>query len=363
MVSVSDRNWTAWTGLSPRAKEYAIAGLRKKCLRVDGRGDTAKYYFERPAWEDFVRAAEPSRPRTAGRKAGVDPKQGAKVHPSCRERGCALLDAERASGLSLVPATANAQPVAQTDVQVGVQNSVHGDSQKATPLLLTQIAQPVAQVAGGIEAAWLQTLAAMRAVFPLVGVAFLVRLLAVVRALFADIDDSQLARAVALAWERKKRFQRSEGLFLATVPEVLGELRRAPKPSPADAGGVGPVGSPGLAKGATALLGRTADLLRGRGAPFREHADRLEKLWRRPPESLDDLDQEMIAAETAIAETASGVLNDAERATVEQCVAEELRVYKDRMNKVQLETLRAQLWRRWLFETLGLPRLSLLYVS
>ena len=51
---VPDETWQRWTGLSPRAKEYAIAGLKEKGLDIDGRGDTMKLRFERSAWQKFV---------------------------------------------------------------------------------------------------------------------------------------------------------------------------------------------------------------------------------------------------------------------------------------------------------------------
>ena len=268
-VLVSDRNWQSWTGLSPRLKEYAVAGLRKKGVSMMGRGDSARYRFEHRSWETFVvehGTTGADRPRTAGRKNGVSPKAGAKIHPACRERGCAMLAADGNGGLTLVPGSSNAQPVARSI----------GSTPGKTPLPLTPVAQPVARssasapgrtaVSGGVgsvsAAAWAGTLAALKEFFPLVGLAFLARLVAVVSAVFAGLTDTELAKGVRLAWSFTKNRQKTEGLFLFTVPDAVRLIREK--------------GSGGESAGEVRKhLLSCAELLRKRGAPFLELAEEV----------------------------------------------------------------------------------------
>jgi hypothetical protein len=231
---ISDRNWTNWTGLSPRLKEMAIKGLREKGLQVDGRGDQARYSWNIDTWSQYVRTAPAEKPRTAGR--AVDPKPGAKVHQECRDKGCAMMRAECASGgLNLVTSTPVAKPVAQTEPHnIPSYTSETGTPQKGLNLLpATSIAKPVAQnptAYWNLEKVWSKTLAAIQAIFPIVGVSFLVRLLAVVQVLFKDLTDQEMASAVNLAYQKTAFRMKSEGLFLTTVPEALAALRR-PKPN------------------------------------------------------------------------------------------------------------------------------------
>lgn len=361
-VPVSDRNWQSWTGLSPRAKEYAAAGLKEKGLAIHGRGDSAKYRFERTKWDDFVRHTERSRPRTKGRKAAVEPKKGAKIHPECRERGCALLAADPEF------ATSNAQPVAQTDgSQVSSQTAgatcVDSTRQRLTLLSPSPIAQRVAQrVTDSAEQVWSKTLAALQIAFPLVGVVFLVRLVAIVRALFVDVTDPELAAAVDFAFRAKQGRQKSEGLFLLTVPDAM-RLARSKRQRDGTVEASPPAVS--LVSGVAGLVGRVAEGLRARGAPFLGLAAELEKLQTEVPGKADDLEaieREMQRAEAAILTTAAGALTAAERATVAACVESGLDPYRKNMNSVQLERLRRQLSDRETLTVLGLPRLGLFYV-
>lgn len=218
-VKVSDTKWLAWTGLSPRAKEYAIAGLREKCLRVVGRGDTAKFAFDRSAWARFVLEPAAARARTNGRATTSRP-----VHADCKDRGCALLAREALSGQ--LP-TDTAQPVAQSTAEY----SARLKSEKTVkPLSLTQIAQPVAAAAAEM---WAGALGALRTLFPAVGLAFLGLLVAAARRRYPDVTDTELVEAVGLAWRSKHSIQRGEGLFLATVPDALDAIRRrAPVATP-----------------------------------------------------------------------------------------------------------------------------------
>ena len=228
-VSISDENWTSWTGLGARLKEYAVAGLKQKCLQVSGRGDGARYSFAQSKWNTFVRHAGRSRPRTVGRKAGVTAKPGAKVHPECRERGCAML--QGASGCELIEFP-NAQPVAQSggelgDDHLGVPPTYQGIE---TPSGSTSAVQPVARSDPfpGSETPWPLALQELRKYFPLVEPGFVQKLAASVQREFKTVTDAELAQAVAVAHAYKHHYQKSEGLFLATVPSALRLLRRSP---------------------------------------------------------------------------------------------------------------------------------------
>jgi hypothetical protein len=345
-VTVSDRNWQGWTGLSPRQKEYAIAGLKQKCLNVAGRGETARYSFRPDTWENFVRTTDRSKPRTAGRKP-VSPKPGAKIHPDCRERGCALLAQEAAAGGAPV-----AQPVARL-----------ASSKTVNLLPASRIAQPVAQMTDAAEQVWTKTLAAIRSVFPLVGVAFLLRLLGVVRSKFAEVNDSQLADAVAVAYREKQRFQKSEGLFLLTVPEALAAIMNQPRPAP----------GPDIAVGVERLLMRCVESLRARGAPFGRQAAAVAALAGRLTTGGGDLfevEREMEWLEAEIIDVAVGQLSPAERDTVAACVENAIAPYRDGsaarrvlpMSKLEIETLAERIKGREVLTVLAIPRLSMFYV-
>lgn len=240
---ISDTHWTKWTGLSPRLKEYAIKGLREKGLVVEGRGDEATFSWDGHAWSRYVHTlapmGEPVKARTAGRS--VDPKPGAKVHAECRDKGCMMLRADQ-STLSSITTLLNAQPVAQSSTAdrpgtLVTPGAVSSSAKQLTYLSSTSVAQPVAQSAyWNLSAVWAQTLAALQAIFPLIDVSFLVRLLSIVQVLFRDVTDSELAKAVGRAYSETGSRMKSEGLFLKTVPEALAASRRVPKPihSPPD---------------------------------------------------------------------------------------------------------------------------------
>jgi hypothetical protein len=343
-VTVSDRTWQGWTGLSPRQKEYAIAGLKQKCLNVAGRGETARYSFRPDTWETFVRTADRSKPRTAGRKP-VNPKPGAKIHPDCRERGCALLAKEAAAG-------GVTQPVARV-----------GSLKPINLLPASPITQPVAQMTDAAEQVWTKTLAAIRSVFPLVGLAFLLRLLGVVRSKFAEVNDSQLAEAVAVAYREKQRFQKNEGLFLLTVPEALAAIMKQPRPAP----------GPDITVGIERLLIRCVESLRARGAPFERQAAAVAALAGRLTTGGADLlevEREMEWLEAEIIDVAAGQLSPAERDTVAACVESTIAPYRDGsyarraapMSKLEIETLAERIRGREVLTALAIPRLSMLYV-
>lgn len=333
-ITVSDRNWESWTGLSPRNKEYAISGLKAKGLEVDGRGDQARFKWTRNTWENYVRHAERSKPHTAGRVQSVPAKAGSRVHPSCRDTGCAMLSCsppatrENGTGLSLVPATA--------------------------------IAQPVAQV---VAAAWAQTLEAVRNFFPLVNVAFLVRLVAMVRALFLDIDDTELAKAVNYAYSQKAGFQKYEGLFLFTVPEAIAALRKHPPKTapPATEARYTPRSIVGMIRHVSGSLGAS-------GPVFQKHARALDQLAAKidaaggtlEMDALDALEQDFEARQAAITETAIDTLSSAESVKISESVETQLAPYS-KMSADQRARLRRQFTEAETLKTLAIPRLGLLY--
>lgn len=367
-VPVSDRNWQTWTGLSPRVKEYAIAGLRKKCITVQGRGDTARYSFARDQWDQFVRTVNRAPARTVGR--AVEPRPGAKIHQACRDRGCALLASE-SGGPELVspsPSAPNAQPVAQCSAsQINLTSSPGepaadpsaGGRGKLIPLSSAPNAQRVARMADGAEQLWTRTLGALQSIFPLIGIVFLVRLVATVRAVFHDIRDEELAEAVGFAWQAKARMQKSEGLFFLTVPAAVAHLRKK-KPSRTHSG---ELHAPGLADGVRMLLERVAEALRPRGAPFAPILAELLELRGRVTDDveLETVEQSMMDLEGRIIAAARELLSDLERKTVAECAAEGVKPYARLWNGVQLADLRGKIEDRETLTVLGIPRLSLFY--
>jgi hypothetical protein len=221
--TVSDSNWERWTGMSARTKEYAVAGLKAKGFESDGRGDSARFSFHNRAWENFVKTGGgQNKPRTVGRKTGVSPKKGAKVHPSCCENGCALLAAENsANGISLVPAPLNAQPVAQTVLESDSTTGPKKHLKPVSALIPLPNAQPVAQT-------FKNSLALLQSGFPLVDSVFLGKLVSASRVVRPAVTDVELVQAISLAWEKKRKRQDSEGLFLETVPAALAAIGKAP---------------------------------------------------------------------------------------------------------------------------------------
>lgn len=336
---VSDSNWQNWTGLSPRLKEYAISGLKSKGLQVEGRGESARFGWRRQAWESYVRTAEQSRPRTAGRIKSQPAPKGARMHPTCAGTGCAMLH--------------NAQPVAQTPAKPPSRSNT------LTLLPASSLAQPVAQTLAEV---WAQTLGAVQALFPLAGVAFLVRLIAVVSALFRDVNDEEVAAAVRLAYSQKRAQQKSEGLFLFTVPEAIAALRKVPKQT------APPIEN--CAGRAEGLLLRVLGAVRARGVPFAKHAAALEQLaaevQRGGPEltieRVEALEAAMQAQSIAITETAIDTLPAAESSAISDHVETVLAPYRAKLMSVdQARDLREKLTIARVFEVLEIPRLGLFF--
>lgn len=316
---ISDKTWENWTGLDPRSKELATRGLVKKGFRIEGRGSRSRFIFSDKDWAEYVeqahearRAETLERPRTEGRR--VDPKPQQKIHPECRESGCALL---RRDSISLVPATQDAKPVSHSaGSDDGKRDSA---SKQIIPLPAIKNAKRVSQTAGDLAQLWGATLAALREYFPLVGLAFLARLLAAIAGMFAGLTDSELAQAVHFAWKNKSGRQQSEGLFILTIPEAIQALRRRPNKAAA-----GERGAPGDLQALTrarerfdgvACGGRAAALLRHLPA-----LDSLIKQWQGEIVGAADLyrlEREAAALESAIFATAwDEVLFDTDRVDI-----------------------------------------------
>jgi len=371
-VPVSDDNWIAWTGLSPRAKEYAEAGLRKKgTLQVVGRGKAARYSFTRTGWNHFVSHTERSKPHTEGRR--IEPSgAGRMVHQNCSD-SCAMLRAAQ-TGIKQLFVPPIAQPVAQTTDHDGSTNYDQSGPDSSTfnvvdlmqtwppnrlkPSVSSPVAQPVAQTADPAEKIWAKALGVLQAIFPLVGVAFLVRLVAVCRAVFAQVTDEQLARAISVAWSHKRAVQKTEGLFLMTVPEALARIVHEKPPSSA--------GPPGLREGAVRLLVSGAEALAKLGERFSVHAAACNEFRKslKPADNLAVIEETLQRLEGEILQTAADTLTAEQRAAVRSEVDSEmgrLGFSAARHSPDQIGDLRASLIRRRTFDILSIPRLSLFY--
>jgi hypothetical protein len=127
-VSVSAENWKRWTGLDPKSRDLAIRGLTKKCFRVTGRGDKARFRFEFDEWKAFVRQADrTSRPHVQQKRVPAKPNQ--MIHPECREQGCFLArQTEDANLVSIDAATGNRKQVSNFAIVSPVTPGLSGSS-------------------------------------------------------------------------------------------------------------------------------------------------------------------------------------------------------------------------------------------
>jgi hypothetical protein len=361
-VPVSDDNWIAWTGMSPRAKEYAEAGLRKKgTLQVVGRGKAARYSFTRTGWNHFVSHSERTKPHTEGRR--IEPAcAGRMVHQNCSD-SCAMLRAAQ-NGLKQLFVPPIAQPVAQSTGDDGPSTSSSTvdiqtwPTNRVNPSVSSLVAQPVAQTSDPAEKIWAKALGVLQAIFPLVGVAFLVRLVAVCRAVFAQVTDEQLARAISVAWSHKRAVQKTEGLFLMTVPEALARIVHEKPPSSA--------GPPGLREGAVRMLIYGAEAMAKLGERFSVHAAACNEFRKslKPEDDLAVIEETLQRLEGQILQTAADALTAEQRAAVQSEVDSEmgrLGFSAARHSPDQIGDLRASLIRRRTFDILSIPRLSLFY--
>lgn len=229
-VSISDENWQKWTGLSPRQREYAIAGLRQKGLSMEGRGDRAKFTFDVSAFQAFAKSAAPAEVevRTKGRAKGVTVPAGTIVHEDCKRNGCQMLcgtpeQSCTPSAVVSLPVIVPASPKSpERGETVAGGNGYYVDLKPRHDL----VSQPRRKNGKSREAetdlalmdrfsATVQTF--HRLGFVGVGGSF-------VRALLdrcGNVDDAILASAVERAYELKRGRQQGEGLFLLTVPPLV----------------------------------------------------------------------------------------------------------------------------------------------
>jgi len=347
-VKVSTQNWLDWTGMTLRAKEYAAAGLEKKCLSIGRRGTDAFYRLDKQKWEKLVIQQEYEDTRTAGRS--VDLKPGAKVHPRCREHGCVLLaQAEPTeSALSLVPAIQSAKPVAPQ----GVSSAGKGNN-KSSPRQTKLSPVDGAAMAQRVSHDFQKSLAAMRQIYPLVGESFFAELVQITQAAFPGVNDSDMAEAVMAAWKANNRRQIGPGLFRKTIPEALAAMKNKP---PAGAP------SPALADRTAPHLARIVDTLRARGAPFKGLADKFRVIQEQlnPDSDIEWLEQEMLKLAPEIVQVARAFLDGPQRSSVAASVEAALKNYRG-MTAKQLADLRSKITERETLTVLGIPWPSLFY--
>ena len=282
-VPIADQEWTRYSGLDPRSKELAIKGLKQKgLLLTDGLGERARYCSDTRGFMKWAADADRTKkPRTAGR--GVSMKPGAKVHPECAG-GCMMLRADNfretgfavppPAGLHVVHGPSSITPTVSTkELPFAKPVSRPGDpgtdqnsrrprhlkrrlaaAEKAIHPELSEAPSRVGAVNAGasgsvhkpavdnrprpaadqskVSASWPLTLARLERCGPSVGVAFLVRLLDVVLVRFSGVTDQELVEAIERAAIPKATYQKSVGLFLETVPDMLAVMRKAANQSP-----------------------------------------------------------------------------------------------------------------------------------
>lgn len=324
-IPISDRTWEEWTGLGSRQKEYASAGLKNKGITIEGRGDKARYQWHRDMWQSFVRQAVRDRAKTEGRKTTPVPaKRGAMVHPACRENGCAMMAA--------------------------------ADPQAAGPVLVNLPAAPARS--------WPETLATIQRWFPMVGSVFAQKLAAIAQRAVGPVDDPELAKAVAVAFEQKRRRQESEGLFLETVPEALAALRRVKVSSESIAEAIDESENL-IAKACTAVLA----VLRERGPAFAPILPAINRLLVESADAaadLDTLERKMMLLDNEIIAAADLTLTAMQRQAIENRVAvflkELKKTHRIEMLPHQLHELEAGTRRREIMKELSIPRLSAFYI-
>jgi hypothetical protein len=371
--TISSKNWQTWTGLSERAREYAIKGLSQKgLLSVQGRGERARFEFNRTRWDEFVRTADhTAKPKTAGARKPVTPKPGAMVHPECQEQGCKLLrETQGEDGLNLVFPTPIAQPVAQMPkpedddarrrTSTQCEGTTNPPSKQVIPLTPTPIAQPVARIAideTTVEQNWPKSHAILEALFHVVGLAFFLRLLAQVQLVFRDVTDDELAQAVKLAWETKRGRQHSIMLFIFTVPEAMYRVRK----KLATTDGVPEVDSYS-APGFTRILKAAADWYRAR-PEYQEFAGECDALvdQLKADSSFENVDRVMTAgrgiSERAAEACAAHRLPSQERRTYRDRATTRLKLYPN-VSGTQLAELERKFFLEEIREAYQLPSVS-----
>lgn len=356
--SISDRHWVEWTGLAPRSKEVAVKGLRDKGLTVEGRGDKAHYFFEAKKWEAYVRTVDRAAIQTKPSKA-VSPRPGAKIHEQCRDRGCAMMfdelptEVPTDSGLSLLPATQNAQKTAQTTPS-GCSlrpKTLPPSNSGLTQVTATQNAQKTARSVGSLGQVWPLSLERLQGLFITADEVFLTKLLDVVRSSFRGVTDGELVVAINSAWLAKKSIQKGEGLFLRTVPAALAVKRREPAP----------LAAPGLFEQANGAMGRLSGNLRARGGEYVKHAESVEFVGTAMGVGGDLLqaEEQLGQIQAAVVETCRAELSPHNRDVVRQRVAEMSSRHGRHMTAAQALTFERQTEDREILNVCEIPRFTL----
>jgi hypothetical protein len=122
-VSLSQKTWQEWTGMDVKSRDLAIRGLTKKGFHSEGRGDRARFRFDRGAWATTCRTADKSfRPKVEQKRQPAKP--GQMIHPECRERGCYMArQAEEGKLVSIDSATTNWKPVSNIALDSPCENA------------------------------------------------------------------------------------------------------------------------------------------------------------------------------------------------------------------------------------------------
>jgi len=196
---ISKETWVEWTGLKPRQLGYAIEGLREKGLEVNGHGRKATFSWDWSRWNKALQNREQIvSPNADPKRKEREARAGAKVHEECHDHGCAMLRDGQCPGDS-------AQSTAE----------LPEGPKRSSGLFLTRITQSTAQtVEQATEKAWAATMQALCSFFPLIGLLFLNRILHLVRAVFPDVTDSELAEALRMSTIPN---QKSEGFWVTPV--------------------------------------------------------------------------------------------------------------------------------------------------
>lgn len=204
-ATISDQYWHDCTGLEPRMLENAVRGLKQKGLEVAGRGTKAVYRWNWTRWDEAMRAKPNPAAYDPNRKERDAKRAAQNVHPDCAT-GCAKLRECQAKESCTNP---------------------------ATPFLVPNIAQPVAQTPQQVtEQRWVKTLAAMRDGFASAGYELLLKLLAVIWSIagLENVSDYILAEAVKTAYVESRGRWHSPILLVTHVPNVLKGWRAKGQP-------------------------------------------------------------------------------------------------------------------------------------
>lgn len=316
-ASISDNTWESSTGLHPRMKNRAVAGLRRKGLVVNGHGKGARYSFNRHEWAAYTHRNRDTevKARTEGRK--VCAKPGQQIHPMCRDRGCQRLCEEKAViPINSIIASPNQTPMS------GIAPDPPPSPPPSPPLL------PL-------------TFAAILKLYPKTTDDFPQRLKSECEAKgLRDFTDEQLAKAVFAAQRPK---QHSAGLFLRYVPAALRAIMAQP-----EIPGTRQTVSSGSEQ-ISAYLKKQSAALQALG--FEDFATEICLLNR---EDLNQLDEQL----ANLGERVAARL----KPPPDELIEAELKEAHRKMSPEQLARLRESIRRRLMIEQAGLEGFGVIYV-